>query len=177
MCFLYLIQGLNKTVMTKIITSGHTLMAVRRAEHRFSRSVLLSLNVIFPFLFFFKQLQELFNIFPRPKNFFFSASLLYAKKDGALQCCQLSDFVTIFSECSDRWTEFFLGGVKRLATNLANLSAAVGDFWWLGYVLLLCLFLILCNRQRCVLSFKKCFYMSPWMTAKAVPMCACTNGK
>lgn len=70
MCFLYLIQGLNETVMTKIITSGCILMAVL-GEHRFSRSVLFSLNVIFSFLSFFKQLQALFNILPRHKDFFF----------------------------------------------------------------------------------------------------------
>ena len=42
------------------------------------------------------------------------------------QCCQISDFVAIFSEYSDPSSDTFFK--KRLVTNLATISGVIGDF-------------------------------------------------
>ena len=47
------------------------------------------------------------------------------KKKFSTQCCQLSDFVAIFSEFSDPSSDSF--SKKRLATNLATFSGVIGD--------------------------------------------------
>jgi len=49
-----------------------------------------------------------------------------------LQCCQLSDFVAIFSEYSDPPSDKF--SKKRLATNLVTFSGVIRDFWRLSDV-------------------------------------------
>ena len=61
------------------------------------------------------------------------------------QCCQLSDFVAIFSYFSDPFGDFF--SKQRQATNLASFSAAIGDFWRLFEVKALSL-LPLHNEHR-----------------------------
>ena len=61
------------------------------------------------------------------------------------QCCQLSDFVAIFSYFSDPFGDFF--SKQRQATNLAPFSAAIGDFWRLFEVKALSL-LPLHNEHR-----------------------------
>lgn len=149
MCFLYLIQGLNETVMTKIITSGHTLMAVLGDSPSTEQSTVFHAAYcclwmwFFLFFSFSNSYRNFLTSSPDTRIFFFQQAYCMQTRTELSSVANLAIF-------------FLGGGVKRLATNLANLSAAVGDFWRLRY---------------------ETMYCFSYPLSKALPMCACTNGK
>ena len=76
------------------------------------------------------------------------------------QCCQLSDFVAIFSYFSDPFGDFF--SKQRQATNLASFSAAIGDFWRLFEVKALALTRVTMTHWFCELGQSVCVWREVW---------------